>query len=42
MPLYPSIIQESNECKNYFHLFKQCQEQNELFNKRFQQKCKFY
>jgi hypothetical protein len=39
---FPSIIQESNECKRYLHSFKQCQEQSDLFNKRIQEKCKFY
>jgi hypothetical protein len=42
MLIFPSIIQESNQCKDYFHLFKQCHEQFHLFNKRIQEKCKFY
>ncbi|CAF0808478.1 unnamed protein product [Adineta steineri] len=38
MPFLPSIVPQSNECKYYIHLFKQCYEQFILFNKRIQQK----
>ncbi len=42
MPFSPSIIQESAECKRHFQSFRQCREQLDLFNKRIQEKCKFY
>jgi hypothetical protein len=42
IPYLPSIIQESNQCKHYFHVFRQCHEQFHLFNKRIEQKCEFY
>ena len=42
MPFLPSLIQNSNECKHYFNLYRQSHEQFDLFNKRIQRKCMFY